>query len=286
MDGDAVTRGFTIEAPAYISFSGGRTSAYMLWQILQAHDGTLPPDTHVLFANTGKEMPATLDFVRDVAKFWDVDIAWCEYRLTEDDEPTYNVVDYDSAARDGTPFDMYLDHVERVTAAKGNDPYLPGPGNRFCTTELKIRVMKKWMLDHGHDYWTNVVGIRYDEPKRWRKLDRTAKKERWEVDLPLVDNLTTVDDVRAFWAAQSFDLRLAGDWEGNCDACHLKMPWKVAQIFRDHPERADWWLRREQRAGKTFRPRGPSIAQLVEMSQQPVARGNDDFEIQCTACTD
>ena len=278
---------FAIDGPAYISFSGGRTSGYMLHRILVAHGGRLPRDVHVLFANTGDEMPETLDFVRDCSERWEVPINWVEYYLTPDDEPSYEIVSYDSASRDGTPFDRYLQHVERLTAAKGNEPYLPGPGNRFCTTELKIRVMKKWMLAFGYEHWTNIVGIRADEPKRWRKLNRNPP-ERWEVDLPLVDAGVSVDDVREFWGRQKFDLGIAGDWEGNCDACHLKMPWKVARVFRDHPERAQKWLDREARAGKTFRPRGPSIAQLVALSQEPEPSvvESDQFEIQCTGCTD
>lgn len=60
---------FRITGPAIISVSGGRTSAYMLWRILQAHGGTLPSDVHAAFANTGREMPATLDFVQDMQVF-------------------------------------------------------------------------------------------------------------------------------------------------------------------------------------------------------------------------
>ncbi len=56
---------FLISGPAVISFSGGRTSAYMLWRILRAHGGALPDDVVVCFANTGREMSATLDFVRE-----------------------------------------------------------------------------------------------------------------------------------------------------------------------------------------------------------------------------
>ena len=43
---------YKIESPALISFSGGRTSGFMLYQILQAHNGSLPKDVHVTFATT------------------------------------------------------------------------------------------------------------------------------------------------------------------------------------------------------------------------------------------
>lgn len=281
----ANTDPFRIDGPAYVSFSGGRTSGYMLRRVLDAYDGKLPEDVRVVFANTGREMPGTLDFVRDVAERWAVDIAWVEYAVNALDEPTYKVVDHATAARNGEPFACYLDHVARMTTAKGNSPYLPTPGNRFCTTELKIRVMKKWMIDQGYKYWSNVVGIRFDEPKRWRKIDRTCPKERWEIELPLVDAKTTTKDVVDLWRAQPFDLRLKGQYEGNCDACHLKRPWKVAQLFKDHPERATWWAEREQRTEKLFRPNGPSITQLVEASRLPIVR-DDEYEEQCTVCTD
>ena len=67
---------YKIDGPALISFSGGRTSAYMLYHILQAHGGSLPDDIYVTFANTGKEMPETLDFVHDCGVHWDVKIHW------------------------------------------------------------------------------------------------------------------------------------------------------------------------------------------------------------------
>ncbi len=55
---------FEIIEPTCISFSGGRTSAYMLWRILEANDMKLPSEAIVCFANTGKEEEATLKFVR------------------------------------------------------------------------------------------------------------------------------------------------------------------------------------------------------------------------------
>lgn len=62
-----------IAHPTRISFSDDRSSAYMLWRVLQANNG-LPPDTMVCFAYTGKEVEATLRFVRDCAERWQVPI--------------------------------------------------------------------------------------------------------------------------------------------------------------------------------------------------------------------
>jgi len=65
---------YDIESPTCISFSGGRTSAYMLYQVLHAHGGTLPREAIVCFANTGKEDEATLQFVKDCSDHWNVPI--------------------------------------------------------------------------------------------------------------------------------------------------------------------------------------------------------------------
>ena len=47
-----------------INVSGGRSSAFMLRQVLDAHGGELPPRCEAVFANTGKERRETLDFVQ------------------------------------------------------------------------------------------------------------------------------------------------------------------------------------------------------------------------------
>jgi len=109
-----------ITQPTCISFSGGRTSAYMLWRVLQANDG-LPADTVVCFANTGKEVEATLRFVRDCAAHWQVPIHWLEYMPME---PGFMLVDFDRASRQGEPFETLIRKRQ----------YLPNPVARGCTT--------------------------------------------------------------------------------------------------------------------------------------------------------
>jgi len=200
---------FLIQGPACVSFSGGRTSGYMLRKSLDAHDGRLPDDVHVLFANTGKERNETLDFVLDCCAHWDVPIAWLEYAGVE--APRNRIiareVTHATASRKGEPFRKLLEF-------RG---YLPGSGMRMCTTELKIRVIKRWMRDRGYEHWTNIVGLRADERERVARALR-PQKERWENECPLWRADVTEADVRASWRAAPFDLRRRSA-EGTRDLC-------------------------------------------------------------------
>ena len=104
---------YKIEEPALISFSGGRTSGFMLWNILKAFDGKLPEDIFVVFANTGKEAPETLDFVNDISNKWDVDIKWLELSIHQE-RPIWRTkeVTYETASKNGEPFDMLIEKIQ------------------------------------------------------------------------------------------------------------------------------------------------------------------------------
>lgn len=242
---------YVIDGPAVVSFSGGRTSAYMLRRIL---DAGLRSDVHVLFADTGKERAETYDFVRACAAAWNVTIEWVE--------------------RPGQ-------FTQLITDRK----FLPNPVMRFCTQELKIRPMRDWMLARGYEHWTNVVGIRADEPRRVARMRAAAetRSERWDIALPLAEDGVTVADVSAFWSQQPFDLRLRPH-EGNCDLCFLKGASKVRNIVRDRPDLAEWWAQQEERMGATFRRDRPSYRQMMAQPDL-LSRANDESLIECF-CTD
>lgn len=275
---------FRTHGPAVISFSGGRTSGYMLWRILQAHGGILPDNIVVCFANTGREMPATLDFVRDCAVQWNVPIRWLEFRARRTDG--WEEVSHNSASRDGEPFEALLQ----------TQSALPNPVQRSCTTELKIRTIKRFVQDTlGWAHWINLVGLRADEPGRVFRATRETR-ERWTVSCPLFDAGATVDDVSSFWRGQSFDLKIAGPWEGNCDGCFLKSRAAITRMFSDHPGRMEWWPRMETiprgTAGvnRRFRDDRESYAEMRSVVQRQGVLPFNVFEPDagCTewACTD
>tara|TARA_R100001594_G_scaffold34857_2_gene63936 strand:- start:1440 stop:2366 length:927 start_codon:yes stop_codon:yes gene_type:complete len=232
------------DCPTLISFSGGRTSGYMLYKILEAYDGVLPNDVHVTFANTGKEMPQTLDFINDCAVNWNVKVNWLELDI-HDERPIYRTkeVTYETASRNGEPFEALI----------GRKKMLPNPVMRLCTQELKVNVMKRFMKQKGYKEWANVVGLRYDEPKRVTKQRNANEsgKNKWTSIVPLYDYKVMIEDVYNFWKNNTFDLNLRNDsgktLAGNCDLCFLKGKRTLITLLKERPDLADWWISQENR---------------------------------------
>lgn len=254
---------FKIDGPTCISFSGGRTSAYMLWRVLEAHDMSLPSDAVVCFANTGKEDEATLRFVRDCGEHWGIEIEWLEYV-----PKGFKKVCFDDAARKGEPF-------EALISAK---KYLPNPVARFCTEELKVKTINRFLEFMGVEAET-MVGVRADEPRRVSKLRQRG------LLIPLVDSGVTQAEVQAFWKAQPFDLGLpfrnGVTPLGNCDLCFLKGPEQIMGLIKSNPDRATWWAKQEERIGATFRSDRPSYISMQRFLNSQADMFNTDGGVDC-----
>lgn len=234
----------------------------MLWRVLQQNDG-LPDDAVVCFANTGKECEETLEFVRACSENWQVPIAWLEWR---DTDKKFEIVTFETASRNGEPFEALI--------RKRN--YLPNPVTRFCTIDLKIRPIGRYLLSLGMaDTKTeaenmSMIGMRADEQRRAAKI---VDKSR----IPLVTAGITKEDVGAFWRAQPFDLGLPNNngvtMHGNCDLCFLKGGAQILSLIAEKPDRAVWWAGIEALAlaskpsGAVFRSDRPSYASMLQFSR-------------------
>lgn len=244
-----------------IAFSGGRTSAYMLRRILDAND--LPLDrVKVIFTNTGREMPQTLDFVEEISSRWSISITWLEYRcrftgaehnpkagIFDSAAHSFDVVSHNSCSRDGEPFTQLMEYFG----------YPPNRVSDFCSHELKTRTARRYCVSSlGWSRWTTALGIRHDEQARMLKKQ---PKERYRVWYPLAPAEVTKRTVSEFWGKQDFDLRLPNingvTPLGNCDGCFKKSELKRAVLARDYPDRAAWWAESERKFFGTFREREP-----------------------------
>jgi 3'-phosphoadenosine 5'-phosphosulfate sulfotransferase (PAPS reductase)/FAD synthetase len=254
----------------------------MLWRVLQSNGG-LPADTVVCFANTGKEDEATLRFVDRCACEWGVPIHWLEYR---DSGSRFAIVGFDTASRNGEPFEAII----RKRA------YLPNPVARFCTSELKIRPMHRFVRMLGWSEWDQFIGIRADEQRRVAKIrarGHSTESASETMCMPLSEAGVTVRDVTAFWQAQPFDLELltvnGRTLEGNCDLCFLKPPLQRLSLIAAKPERAIWWAQMEslgiasKPAGARFCKDTPSYADLARFAadQRDMFDSNDEEALAC-----
>lgn len=270
---------YQVDPPFYVSFSGGRTSAYLVRHVIDAWGGSLPEGGHVLFANTGREHEATLEFVRDMGERV-CPITWIELALGQAEAEQvygYRTVDFASASRNGDPF----------AALVARRKYLPNPVARFCTSDLKVRPMSAYMKANAGDDFTTVLGLRADEPRR---VARIRADETRDIAVPLADAGVTREDVLSYWKAQPFDLRLPNDDPafGNCDLCFLKSRERLDRVMAADPARAQWWMDQEYVVGGTFRKDRPTYRQMlhqVTVQGQLFRCSGDDDTLPCD-CTE
>lgn len=240
-----------------INFSGGRSSAYMTKRLID--EGL--KDYIVLFQNTGKESNETLDFINECDIRWKLNLVWLEYRTKNN----FVVVDYNSASRNGEPFEMVIQ----------DNNMLPNSFARFCTRILKQETGERYLKSIGLYEYDKYLGIRYDEPKRWMK--------RIDIEnefLPLVKWKVGKNEILEYWKSQDFDLNLQEPF-GNCDCCFHKKPSKMKYIAKHFPEKMQWWIDMENKYGNYFRGDGP-MQKILDNAHIQLDMFDDDInDAQC-----
>lgn len=256
--------------PLLISFSGGRTSAFMA-KFLMQHEPLKDVEKIVCFANTGREFEQTLKFVDQCDKAWDLNVIWLEADVNKEKGKgtSFKIVDFESASRNGEPF-------EAVIAKYG----IPNKQFPHCTRELKQIPIKKFMQSLGYSDWTTAVGIRADEPHRLNRGEDPNFKNPY---FPLADDLKVDEEfIRRWWDSQNFDLEIK-DYQSNCDLCWKKSKRKRLTLLSESPNISDWWQRMEVKYGKgeyQFDQReGLTIEDLIEQSKKPFQKAIDKHEL-------
>lgn len=191
----------------HISFSGGRTSAYMTFKLLSELSDAY--DFIVTFANTGMEHQKTLDFVHNCDRFFGFNTVWLE-SVTHDGRvaSTHTIVTYETASRKGEPYHEFI--------KKYGVPNVAFPQ---CTRELKVNPMRSYLESIGvyHRDIPTAIGIRVDESRRVAKDADTMN-----IQYPLIDRWpTTKPEILDWWEDQPFDLGIE-EFEGNCLGCFKK----------------------------------------------------------------
>lgn len=261
-----------INKPILISFSGGRTSAYMTKYLLDRYPNK---EFVIVFANTGKEREETLEFINECDIRWRFNTVWVEADISQKKGyyGTFKLVDFKTASRNGEPFEEMIKKFG-----------IPNTQLGTCTRDLKLNPIYKYLQSIGYktrrDYYT-AIGIRADESHRinWQ----TAKDNNYVYPLA-TEHRVDSKFIRQWWASQEFDLKLK-DYEGNCDMCFKKSKRKLLTLITEKPELIKWWDEMEEKyeghhRGSSFYRNNETAKDLIEQSKYPFNKAIDKHELQ------
>jgi hypothetical protein len=249
-----------------VSFSGGRTSAYLCYLMKEKFGD----DVDFIYMDTGAEHPKTYEFIRSVNRELNLNLVCLR---TDFSTPlgagnNFKVVEINSIAPDLKPFtDM---------VSKYGVPYI---GGMFCTDRMKLVPFTKYCNEkYGRGNYETWLGIRADELPRvlgknlYEKLSETLginddeiikiimskpserdshfvveEQFEWDIYNDLNDRLGNgirylaeisdfeKQDIIRWWSNMPFDLEIK-EWNGNCVFCPKKSNLKIAAAQRDNPE--------------------------------------------------
>lgn len=220
-----------MKAKLLISFSGGRTSAYMTQLLLNHYSGVY--EMIVVFANTGKEREETLQFIQRCDEYFKFNVIWVEAITNPEHRKGVRarVVNFETASRNGEPFeDMIKKHG------------MPSVASPHCTRELKRYTIQAYAKSIGWKNYQTAIGIRVDE------IDRVKGDKKFIYPLVSYQHGVKKNDINKFWSEQPFDLELKS-YEGNCDLCFKKSFRKLMTLVNENPKLTDWYKDMESKYG-------------------------------------
>lgn len=257
-----------------VSFSGGKTSAFMAVKLKEKYP-------HVkfvfIFSNTGQECEETLEFIRKCDEYFGLNVVWVEAVVNPEHGKgiTHKVVDFESASRNGEPFEA---HIAKSGITNANKPQ--------CSDRLKKLVIEDYKKKNNLKGATHCIGMRADEPNR--VLNKSKRNSLAGLGLTsdqincfagLNDNYKKVfstllgvdeniikkgflsgynlwyplfawgydkQDVNDFWESMPFTLEIE-EHQGNCKTCWKKSDKKLWLIAIEEPEKFDFMKRMEEK---------------------------------------
>ena len=201
-----------------VSFSGGRSSAHLVWLLRDKAD--------FIFMDTGAEHPKTYKFIKDIVEHWGIRLTVLRVAYNEKlgKGNDYEIVQLD---RIGPDLDPWYGMVSKYGCPSVASPY--------CTSRMKTEIHDKYCNSvYGKGNYITWIGIRADEQRRIK--DRENVK--------YLAQLSDFDkhDILDWWKKQPFNLEIP-EYLGNCVFCIKKGLNKVALAAKAEPELAQEFIK-------------------------------------------
>lgn len=210
-----------------VSFSGGRTSAYLCHLMIEKYGAE---NVDIVYMDTGAEHPKTYEFIKKCVEYFGIELICLQADFNQPlgKGHTYKIVDVK---------DLKQDLVNGPYAQMVKKYGTPGSASAWCTSRMKEETHDKYCNDkYGKGNYETWLGIRADEPKRLSGINKD-NSIRYMAEISDYEK----EDVLNWWASQSFDLEIP-EWLGNCVFCFKKSDLKIAAAARDEPELYQEWL--------------------------------------------
>ena len=142
-------------------------------------------------------------------------------------------------------------------------PYVNGA---WCNDRLKLRAIKGYEAQFRNNEITTFVGIAYDEPVRWERMQKKQTDKRKYRSLLYEQKLTERD---AFEICRRYDLLspmyTSGDgiYRGGCWFCPKQCLADLYSLWKNYPELYKKLLRMEPDSHNTFKS-NDSLQQLTK----------------------
>ncbi|WP_428774893.1 phosphoadenosine phosphosulfate reductase family protein [Vibrio sp.] len=211
-----------------VSFSGGRTSAFLVWLMERARK-EFGWDVRYIFADTGGEHPQTYVFLRNIVKFWGINLVVLRAKVN----PTLNCGNGYEVFQPSDLMTPAMEPFEPLTSmmVKYGTMTALGP---YCSERMKKDVIEHYCNDTiGRGNYVSWLGIRSDEPDRLKPKPGI----KYLADLLHVEK----PDILQWWKHQEFDLDLSEE-SGNCLFCVKKSALKIALAVKRNPGFYRQWL--------------------------------------------
>lgn len=213
-----------------VSFSGGRTSAYLVYLIEQMRKaGDWKGNVEYIFMDTGAEHPKTYEFIKKCVAHFGIELTCLHGDFNQ---PVGEGLKYKIVSLDDIRHDMVNGPFATLMRKYG----VPHVASAFCTSRIKNDTFGKYCNDkYGKGNYTTWLGIRYDEPARLKIGNK--RSIRYMAEITDFEK----EDVLDFWARMPFDLEIQ-EHLGNCVFCIKKSINKLALAARDEPEILRAWV--------------------------------------------
>jgi len=262
------------------AISGGRSSAMMSYLI---HHTEKYKKFNVVycFANTGMERPETIEFLKNIEKFWNLEIVKIEGVYSEQMGigVDYKIIEWDELSMDAKPFEGAIKHLN-----KGTFQGLPNSASPYCSKYLKTLPSKK-LGDSifGINNYQLALGYRgEDMPKRISWAEIKADKKRIFPLLTDFDKPITQNDLNRFFDSQPFKLGIHSKL-GNCELCWKKSHKNLIESIQYGTRFIEWVSEMEFKYNNTMYREKLSIHDLFKMASLPTT-GDLNFDEQDDNC--